>query len=413
MFKFLHAADIHLDSRLDGLSQYDGAPVDRIRNACRKALENLVNLAIEEQVGFVLIAGDVYDGDWQDYNTGLYFASQMARLREAAIRVFLIAGNHDAANKMTRILRLPDNVTALSTERPESRRLDDLGVVIHGQGFATGAVTDDLSREYPAASRGFFNVGLLHTCVEGAEGHDRYAPCTLEGLRNKDYDYWALGHIHKRGVLCTGPHVVFPGNIQGRHIRETGPKGCVLGTVVNQRLQQIEFRRLDVVRWEVCEVEVPESDNEDDLYEAASDRLAGLVGAEESQRLLVVRVAVQGRTRLHDSLLSDPHRFAAEIRSRAFQLGEGRCWVEQVKIRTSPWQGEQAQGPLEELLEGINELRADPTQLLLAGDCLSELRGRLPAEFLHHPDTPRLGDTTWLGGLLDEVEALLRNRLSC
>src|SRR3974390_807246 len=110
MFKFLHAADIHLDSRLDGLSKYDGAPVDRIKNACRKALENLVALAIEERVGLVLIAGDVYDSDWQDYNTGLYFVSQMARLREAGIRVFLIAGNHDASNKMTRMLRLPQNV---------------------------------------------------------------------------------------------------------------------------------------------------------------------------------------------------------------------------------------------------------------------------------------------------------------
>jgi len=412
MFKFLHAADIHLDSRLEGLSQYDGAPVDRIRNACRKALENLVNLAIDERVGFVLIAGDVYDGDWQDYNTGLYFASRMARLREAGIKVFLIAGNHDAANRMTRMLRLPDNVAVLSTDRPETRRLDDLGVAIHGQGFATGAVTEDLSREYPALCRGYFNVGLLHTRIEGAEGHDRYAPSTLEGLRSKGYEYWALGHIHKRGTLCSDPHVIYPGNIQGRHIRESGPKGCVLGTVVGQQLRQLEFRRLDVVRWEVCAVELTEADDEDGLYEAASARIASLLSAEESNGLLAVRVAVQGRTRLHDRLLADPYRFAAEIRNRAFQLGDGRCWVEQVKLRTSPWQGGQAQGPLEELLEGIDELRADPTQLLQAGECLSDLRGRLPSEFLVHPDTPRLGDINWLGGLLDEVEALLRSRLS-
>ena len=254
MVKFIHAADLHLDSRLDGLQRYEGAPVDRIRSACRRALENLVELAIGEGVDFLLLAGDIYDGDWSDYNTGLYFIKQMVRLNDAGIRIFMISGNHDAANRMTRALRLPPNVTMLSTEKPESRRLEDLGVVIHGQGFATGAVTEDLSKNYPPALGGYFNIGLLHTCIEGAEGHDRYAPCTLSGLKNKGYDYWALGHIHKRWVVSTDPYVVYSGNIQGRHIRETGPKGCYLGTLMDNRLTGLEFRRLDVVRWEVCEV---------------------------------------------------------------------------------------------------------------------------------------------------------------
>ncbi|MDZ7615944.1 MAG: DNA repair exonuclease, partial [Patescibacteria group bacterium] len=99
--KFIHAADVHLDSPLQGLMRYEGAPADEIRAATRRALENLVALALEEDVAFVLIAGDVYDGDWKDHNTGLFFASQMARLREADIPVVMISGNHDAANKMT------------------------------------------------------------------------------------------------------------------------------------------------------------------------------------------------------------------------------------------------------------------------------------------------------------------------
>ena len=120
MFKFIHAADIHLDSPLKGLEQYDGAPVDEIRNAARRALSNLVDLAIEQGVAFVLIAGDLYDGDWRDYNTGYFFVEQVRRLREADIPLYLISGNHDAANRMTHTLKLPENVTFFSAKKPET-----------------------------------------------------------------------------------------------------------------------------------------------------------------------------------------------------------------------------------------------------------------------------------------------------
>ena len=412
MIKFLHAADLHLDSRLDGLQRYEGAPVERIRSACRRALENLVELAIGEKVAFVLLAGDIYDGDWSDYNTGLYFIRQMVRLNEAGIGIFMISGNHDAANRMTRALRLPPNVTMLSTEKPESHRLEDLGVVIHGQGFATGAVTEDLSKNYPPPQCGYFNIGLLHTCIEGAEGHDRYAPCTLPGLKNKGYDYWALGHIHKGSVLCKDPHVVYPGNIQGRHIRETGPKGCFLGTLMDNRLNGLEFRRLDVVRWEVCEVLSPETEREDELFDAVADQLESLLNGEDGGQLLAVRVVLTGRCKLHEQLIADPGHCAAQIQSRALDFGTDRVWVEKVKVKTLPSSAETEQGPLAELLAGVSDLRADEARLLQEAAVFSELRDKLPAEFFKQSDSPRFDDNTWLLGILDEVEALLRNRLS-
>ncbi len=229
MIKFIHAADIHLDSPLVGLERYDGAPVDEIRGATRRALENLVRLATEEHASFVLIAGDVYDGDWKDYNTGLFFVKQMARLKEAGISVYLVAGNHDAASVITKSLRMPDNVAFLSTERPETMLIDRLGIALHGQGFPAREVTEDLSIAYPDAMAGMFNIGLLHTSVDGRSGHEPYAPCTLDGLRSKGYDYWALGHVHAREVLSEDPWIVFPGNMQGRHVRETGPKGARQG----------------------------------------------------------------------------------------------------------------------------------------------------------------------------------------
>lgn len=228
MFKFIHAADIHLDSPLRGLARYEGAPVAELRSATRQALEGLIRTAIEEEVAFVLLAGDLYDGDWRDYNTGLFFASQMSKLRKVGIKVFLISGNHDAQSQITKTIRLPDNVRQLSTRKPETVLLENVGVAIHGRGFATRAVTEDISATYPDARAGYFNIGMLHTSANGREGHEPYAPCTVQGLAAKGYDYWALGHVHKREVLSEDPWIVFSGNIQGRHIREQGAKGCSL-----------------------------------------------------------------------------------------------------------------------------------------------------------------------------------------
>ncbi|MGC1275618.1 MAG: DNA repair exonuclease, partial [Planctomycetaceae bacterium] len=271
MFKFLHAADLHLDSPLRGLDRYEGAPVDAIRQATRRAVENLVELAIAERVAFVVIAGDVYDGDWPDYNTGLFFARQMAKLGEAGIAVYLISGNHDAESVITRSLMLPENVAMLRTDRPESRRHQATNCVLHGQGFATRAVTADLSANYPAAERGSFNIGILHTSAGGSSEHETYAPCTIEGLRRLEYDYWALGHIHLQQKLCdNGSLIAFSGNTQGRHIRETGPKGCLLVTV-DGGVPSAEFRPLDVFRWERCATSATGCDEPEDVLDLVRD----------------------------------------------------------------------------------------------------------------------------------------------
>ena len=100
-FKFLHAADLHLDSPLKRLARYEGAPVDELRSAPRAALRNLVSLAIEEKVDFVLIAGDLYDGDWKDYNTGLFLNQRLKELQSASIPVYLVKGNHDAESRIS------------------------------------------------------------------------------------------------------------------------------------------------------------------------------------------------------------------------------------------------------------------------------------------------------------------------
>ena len=159
--KLVHAADLHIDSPLRGLSRYEGAPVDQLRNATRRALENLVELCIREEAALLLLAGDIFDGDWRDYATGLFFAAQMARLRRAGVRVALVRGNHDAQSQISKELRLPDNVHELPTKKPGSVVFEDIGVAVHGQGFAAREVREDLAARYPQPIASLFNIGLL------------------------------------------------------------------------------------------------------------------------------------------------------------------------------------------------------------------------------------------------------------
>jgi DNA repair exonuclease SbcCD nuclease subunit len=307
MFKFIHAADIHLDSPLRGLEQYDGAPVEQIRRATRQALANLVELAIAEQVAFVLFAGDLYDGDWRDYNTGLFFAAQMTKLREVGIHAFLIAGNHDAASQVTRYLRLPDNVAMLSVQHPQTVHLAAFDVALHGQGFEKRVVTDDLSMAYPKPDPHLFNIGLLHTSVDGREGHEPYAPCSIAGLRSKGYDYWALGHVHRREVLRQEPWIVFPGNIQGRHVREPGAKGCTLVTVQANEVIAAEQRDLDVLRWSICTVDVSGAQTADDVVDHVHRALRHewMTG---NNRPLAVRARLIGACQAHADLSTHRER---------------------------------------------------------------------------------------------------------
>lgn len=404
MFKFMHAADIHLDSPLRGLERYDGTPVQEIRGATRRALENLVQTALDEEVAFLLIAGDLYDGDWRDYNTGLHFVAQMTRLREAGIRVFLIAGNHDAANRMTRSLRLPDNVTRFPASAPETAVLEEPGVAVHGQSFATADVRENLAQNYPAPVRGLFNIGLLHTCLDGREGHDPYAPCTVDGLRAKGYDYWALGHIHAREEVSADPPIVFPGNLQGRHIRETGPKGCLMVTVDGGLSVETEFRPLDVLRWERLRLDVGGFEDVDELLVTLAGRLGEL--RQRSDGLpLAVRVELAGACALHQRLLAERARWTNEIRSQAIDARGGTIWVEKVKIQTAPpgasGDGEPVmEGPIGELQDLIGELRADPARWERLDADFSDILRKLPAE-LQQAAQP--GDASWLRSLLDEA----------
>lgn len=414
MMRFLHAADIHLDSPLHGLERYEGAPVEELRSATRRAFDNLIDLAIDEEVEFVLLVGDLYDGDWKDYNTGLYFMDRMGRLQEAGIRIFVVTGNHDAASQITKHLRLPDNVTMFSTRTPEKVVLDDLNVAIVGQGFATRAVTDDLSQAYPQGDSQLFNIGLLHTCLDGKPGHEPYAPCSVDGLRSKGYQYWALGHVHKREVVNQDPWIIFPGNIQGRHIRETGPKGCTLVTVDNGDVVEIEHRDLDVMRWTLCKLDVTGAETVDDIYSLVRDELQAALDDADG-RPVAVRLVLQGSCSAHRKLHADQERWIQEYRSLANGLGGAGIWLEKVSIKTSPSVSADEvlarDDALGGLLRAIRDMELDAGALEDLANEVSALRQKLPAEILNGKDPYDPANSEQLKDALEDIKELLLNRL--
>lgn len=409
-FTIVHAADIHLDSPLRGLERYQGAPVERVRAATRVAFTRLVDLCIDRQAKLLLLAGDLFDGDWKDYNTGLYFVKQMVRLREAEVRVFSIRGNHDAASQLSKSLRWPGNVHEFSSTKPETVVLDDLGVAIHGQSFADRVVTDDLASGYPQARPHVLNLGVLHTSVSGREGHEPYAPCTLQTLLSKDYDYWALGHVHTREVLHERPWVVFPGNLQGRHIRERGAKGAMLIRVRDGVIEAVDFEALDVMRWRMETVDMFGVSSETQFVDRLAVLFEGLSRLDHG-RPIGLRLQLTGACDFHSQVISDSQRWRQEIRALALDLAPDELWLEKIIFNThSPLNLDSLRldkGPLGAVLKALDELRGSESQWAeLVKAELEDLAKRLPAELKSGPEA-----LLWFQGQpglgVDELERLL------
>lgn len=412
VLKIVHAADLHVDSPLRGLSRYEGAPVAELRSATRRALHNLVSLCLEEQARLLLIAGDLYDGEWRDYSTGLFLSAELARLREVGTHVIWIRGNHDAESRLTKHLHLGSHVIELGVKRPETRIFEALGVAVHGQGFATAAVTDDLSASYPAPLSGLCNIGLLHTALSGRTGHAPYAPCDVRALQNKGYDYWALGHVHAREIVSEAPFIVFPGNLQARHMRELGPKGATLIHVDDGQIRKVEHRVLDVVRFHHARIDASAASNLDDIVALTKRAMQSAVG-EAEQRLCAVRLTISGRTPGHAALMLDPERARAAIQARAHEINAGDVWLEDIAFATEmPLDLEglaTRDDAIGQLVRSLSALRSDPLQLGNLLDEIRELEGTLPPELREaavdftNPEAAR--------ALLTSVEQLLLPRL--
>lgn len=356
--KFIHTADLHLDSPLRGLSSYADAPAERLRTATRDAFHNLVSRAIDEQVDFMVIAGDVYDGDWKDFNTGLFFIRQMGRLRQAGIPVFLLYGNHDAESEMTRGLELPDNVHVFSSRKAETFRINDQKVALHGRSFKVAATTENLLPSYPAPVAGWLNIGVLHTALEGNAEHAAYAPCSVAELQVKGYQYWALGHVHEHWMLRGDVTIAYPGNLQGRHIREQGARGALMVTAEDGEITDVERLEVDVLRWHAVDIDIGGAEDRRGAIRLVGQAMELLLNTTEADKPLALRVVFKGQSNVHEELVSDEGQLRQEVIAQAVSLDADRIWVERVRVSSSApdatrsFSEEEAQGALGEL-EGL------------------------------------------------------------
>jgi DNA repair protein SbcD/Mre11 len=382
--KFIHTADIHLDSPLCGLASYQNAPVEALRTATRDAFRNLVNEAIDEQVDFVVIAGDLYDGNWRDYNTGHFFVREMGRLNAAAIPVYLLYGNHDAESEMTKRLMFPPNVHVFDARKPVTHRIEALRVALHGRSFKDAATLENLAVDYPDPVAGWLNIGVLHTALEGYAAHARYAPCSLAELTAKGYDYWALGHVHEHAVLQKDPWVVFPGNLQGRHIRETGPRGAVLVTADDSGIVSVDRLIVDVMRWERVDVDASTADDLPAVVALASCAFEALLSRQADSKPMSMRVTISGRSAAHGELFGMDAQLREEILAQAAALGGERLWVEKVKVETTPAvdasQIRERADAIADLQALLEQVPSDESFMRGLAEDLQQLTGKAPLE---------------------------------
>lgn len=409
--KIVHAADLHIDSPLRGLERYEGAPFERVRGATREAFRNVVGLCLRESASFLVLAGDVFDGDWKDINTGMFFVRELLRLREIGCRVLLLRGNHDF--ELTRALRWPEHVREFGPPRGKDRSFvfDDDGVAFHGVSYATQKVVDSLLPEYPAPlGRGLLEIGVLHTNATGSAEHAAYAPCTVRELTAHGYAYWALGHVHGHAVLARDPWVVYPGNTQGRNARETGRKGCVVLDCEGAVVRDVRFVDTAVMQWVQLDLALDRDDGRDELLEKTRAALRDLA---ETHDLTAVRLRITGASRAHAEVCRDHARLVAQIRTDAMEAGLD-LWLEKVDLATSPAVSlaelRDARGLVADLLQSVERIRNDEgdAELHMLARALDPLRKKGGKELAEL----KLEDPDALRRLLAGAESLLAQRLT-
>lgn len=385
-FRFVHTADIHLDSPLRSLALRDPQLAELIGNATRRAFVASVDLCLEEKADALLLAGDLYDGDQTSMKTARFLAEQVRRLDQAGVRVFIIRGNHDAESKITKELTFPGSVTVFGS-RPAPILIEPenggMPVAVHGLSFAKPKAPDSLLPHYSAPVDGAVNIGLMHTSLDGSPGHSAYAPCRVADLQRAGFRYWALGHIHKRAVIEGDCAIVMPGMPQGRDINEAGAKSVSLATVADDGTIRIEERVTSLAQFERVEADAGAAQDWRDLVGLIGRALDQARAAALSPQF-VARLRLTGATPLAWQMRRDLDLLRAEAEDRA--AAAGNCWIEQIELDCQPCLAAVGAGnsPVQELKRLIGDdiagSEAYRAELLRIAE---ELRGQLPPECRH------------------------------
>lgn len=305
--KFIHTADLHLGSPFSGIASMDTDVRALLSRAGYDAYERIIGAAIEHAVDFVLIAGDIYESANQRIAEQLRFHKGLERLDAAGISVYIVCGNHDPAHGWSREIVWPESVHFLSSDTPEQIFHEKNGVpvaAIIGMSHSKGNVTENLALRYPDRDNDWpCTIGVLHCTIGTNTGHDPYAPCSLQDLAGKGYDYWALGHIHKPSVLQKQrPAIVYAGNPQGRDIGESGSRGCYLVTIRPDEDIRTEFIETASVVWQEATVSIDNIGTLDELrrmIEACIEEIRN----ENTTEAAICRLTLTGRGDVHRDLV--------------------------------------------------------------------------------------------------------------
>ena len=318
--RFIHAADLHLDSPFEGLKDSTPPQVrETLLQATFRAYDRIIDLSIAERVDALLVAGDVYDGADRSLAAQLRFLAGLNRLEAAGIRSFVCHGNHDPLDGWQARLTFPAGCHQFgpSVEAvPFDPSRPDRGT-IYGVSYPRQAVRENLALRFQRSGPPAPAIGLLHCNVGSNTGHEPYSPCTVDDLVAAGMDYWALGHVHTRQVLRTqAPTIVYPGNPQGRHPNELGARGVYL-VELNNGDARLEFRPVDLVRWHSLSLDIAALADEQALLDAAVSQVE-VARSNSDGRDVVYRLALTGRGPLHE-VVRRP-RFASELQDHLNSL---------------------------------------------------------------------------------------------
>lgn len=325
---FVHAADLHLDSPFTGISGIDPELGERLAKTTFQAYEAIIELCMEEEVDFLLIAGDVYDSADKSLYAQVRFIEGLRKLETAGIQVFICHGNHDPLDGWSVSLTWPENVHIMSGDRAEVvefKKEGETAAVIVGMSYPTRHIMKNLVKNFPRKEDNWpFTIGLLHCSVGSNPEHDPYAPCTLQDLRKINYDYWALGHIHTPSIVCKeAPVVIYPGNPQGRHPGENGARGCFVVDVSSGGDISTRFIETDSVRWHIREISIEGLEKEGELIESLQSQLDKM-RENSGGRSVICSFVLKGRGPLHHILRQDGF-----LEDLLHLLREGETWGRQ------------------------------------------------------------------------------------
>ncbi len=382
--KFLHAADLHLDSLSVGLKTFYGQEPLSISQAVQQAFCSLIDLALKEEVDFIVFAGDLFDVNWRDYSVGLFFIQEIKRL---TCPIYAIRGNHDSENRLIKELPYPKNFYFLDSDKPETILNQKLKLAIHGQSYYHYHIRDDLAAKYPKAVDGYFNLGILHTSGPFQNGESPYSPYDTLALQQKSYDYWALGHMHHFKIVSTEPHIVYSGAIQGRQIKEDQSKGCCIVTVNPNKKIKVDFKCLAKTQWEKIELNITDIKNEKELKD---EFLAQVLKKVQNQKVdtFVLRIYFIGKSHLEKSLALHEDYWRNILYCWLQELNLFRFYIEKaVDFTTLPQSLEKETlfTPLYQFLSN-NSLSGDEISKLeqMLFEEKQNIKGKVPIEYHHY-----------------------------